>query len=195
VHLRLSSSLHSLVSKLRVSMRLRKNLFPRNVVWFTLVLGTTRSSSAILIFVATCMVTSCCRVVPPCSLVLPTVCRRSWHHSRLRAWRFVSTVVYSHYSHASLLIGQDCCSSWAKILRLDRWLHLGFVVHFPKLVVFKAGVRRVRSWYRSSQYVSHFMILLVLNYPRNQNASKCNERSNRVYDVLEWHCYWIPVTL
>lgn len=52
------------------------------------------------------------------------------------------------------LIGQDHRTTWTDILCLDWWLYPGFVVHFPELVVFKGGVRWVRSWYRSSQYLS-----------------------------------------
>lgn len=47
--------------------------------------------------------------------------------------------------------GQDCCSSRAKILRMDRWIHLGVSQYFPKSLVLKAGVRRIRPWHCSSQ--------------------------------------------
>jgi len=59
------------------SLALRRLVFTRP--------PTIRSSSVILIFVATSTATSSSRVVPPCSQVLPTVCRRSLHPFRLLA--------------------------------------------------------------------------------------------------------------
>jgi actin len=61
---------------------------------------------------------------------------------------------YAEGDHCSCSLvdeGQDHCSSRAKVLRLDRWIYLGFPLDLPADVDLQAGVRRERSLDRSPQ--------------------------------------------
>merc|ERR1711976_963593 len=46
---------------------------------------------------------------------------------------------------------QDHRASREEVLRLDRWLHLGFPLHLPGDVDLQAGVRRSWPWHRPPQ--------------------------------------------
>merc|ERR1719402_1014294 len=67
-------------------------------------------------------------VAPPCTPVSPIVCKGDHQHGS--------------FHHED----QDHRSSREEILRLDRWLHLGFPLHLPGNVDLQAGVRR--GWSR-----------------------------------------------
>jgi hypothetical protein len=58
-------------------------------------------------------------------------------------------------------LGQDRCTPRAQIFCMDWRLHSSVSPYFPEYVVLQAGVRRVRSWNRSSQYVLRSFFLAV----------------------------------
>merc|ERR1712110_367644 len=55
---------------------------------------------------------------------------------------------------------QDHRSSREEVLRLDRWVHPGFSLHFPVHVDLKGGVRRVRCLHRSQEVLLESYLLL-----------------------------------
>merc|ERR1712135_42675 len=57
---------------------------------------------------------------------------------------------------------QDHRSSREEVLRLDRWLHLGFPLHLPGDVDLQAGVRRGRPRHRPPQVLLRSVVAIVL---------------------------------
>merc|ERR1712203_36151 len=47
-----------------------------------------------------------------------------------------------------------------EVLRLDRWVHPGFSLHFPVHVDLKGGARRVRCLHRSQEVLLESYLLL-----------------------------------
>ncbi|KAI1036675.1 hypothetical protein LB503_003045 [Fusarium chuoi] len=82
-----------------------------------------------------------------------------WYH--YVPWSLRPYAEGNHCSCSFFHEGQDHCSSRAKVLRLDRWFHSCFSVHFPANVDLQAGVRRERSLNRSPQVLLRYVKLLV----------------------------------
>merc|ERR1712136_220667 len=55
-----------------------------------------------------------------------------------------------------------------KILRIDRWIHPGFALHFPTDVDLETGVRRIWTFHRSQEMllnISGWQLFLLLLFP------------------------------
>merc|ERR1712198_183498 len=83
---------------------------------------------------------------------------------------------------------QDHRSSREKVLRLDRWLHLGFSLHLPGDVDLQAGVRRSRSSYCPPQMLLNNININKRNSNKNKNRNINNNRSNEKI-TAKFVCY------
>lgn len=81
---------------------------------------------------------------------------------------------YAEGNHRSCPIhhqDQDHRSPRKEILRLDRWIHLGFPVHLPTDVDLQARIRRIRPWNRPPQVLlSAYSIIIYHQLLANCNA-------------------------
>merc|ERR1712135_249907 len=83
-----------------------------------------------------------------------------WHHHVPRYRR--SYAEGDHRLGAFHHEDQDHRSSREEVLRLDRWLHLGFPLHLPGDVDLQAGVRRGRPRHRPPQVLLRSVVAIVL---------------------------------
>ena len=76
-------------------------------------------------------------------------CTVRWHHHVPRyRWQDAEG---NHCPCSSNHEDQDHRPTREKVLRMDRWLHLGLPLHLPADVDLQAGVRRVRTIHRSQE--------------------------------------------
>merc|ERR1711872_230536 len=79
-----------------------------------------------------------------------------------------------------------------KVLRLDRWLHLGFSLHLPGDVDLQAGVRRSRSSYCPPQ-----MLLNNININKRSNEKITAKNSFVIANCLGqssiYFCYFASI--
>merc|ERR1712001_363233 len=83
---------------------------------------------------------------------------------------------------------QDHRSSREEVLRLDRWVHPGFSLHFPVHVDLKGGVRRVRCLHRPQEVLLESYLLLPSARLLVQNQFSMTKRIQLV-KINTSHCF------